>query len=87
MASNVQVVATADTSQVTFTLHLACTPNGYLTTQLSGVMEFYQNGIMRLEIDAPGQKRFRISQEDLPVEWDQLQPISTMDFNKAFSQT
>jgi len=50
-------------------------------------MEFYQNGIMRLEIDAPGQKRFRISQEDLPVEWDQLQPISTMDFNKAFSQT
>jgi len=47
----VQVHTTAEESYVTFTLGLACSPAGFFTTQLQVLMQFYQNGIMRVEID------------------------------------
>ncbi len=42
-------------------------------------MVFYQNGIMRMLIEEPGVKRFRISQEDLPVVDEQLERVDLSD--------
>ena len=42
-------------------------------------MYFYQNGIMRMLFEEPGVKRFRISQEDLPVVEEQLEPADLND--------
>ena len=37
-------------------------------------MWFHQAGIAQILIGEPGNARFQISQEDLPVEWDNLVP-------------
>ena len=42
-------------------------------------LSVYQNGIMRMLVEEPGVKRFRISQEDLPVSWDQLNAVDLTD--------
>lgn len=42
-------------------------------------MQFYEDGVMRTLIDTPEKSRFRISEEDLPVEWDQLKPVSKFE--------
>jgi len=66
-------------SWVEFDLSLTCSGGsggtGYLAEDLSVVLEFYQNGILRVAIDQPDSTRFRISGEDLPVEWDQLKGV------------
>ena len=36
-------------------------------------MVFYQDGITRILIGEPDNTRFRISQQELPVVWSQLQ--------------
>ena len=86
-ASSAQVVTKGDESKVGFTLNLGCTDNGYMATELNVELYFYQNGIMRAHIDQPDSTRFRISQEDLPIEWSQLKPLSEDDFNTAFAWT
>ena len=50
-------------------------------------MYFYQNGILRVLIDQKDSQRFRISQEDLPVEWDQLIPLSQDVFIRSYTPT
>jgi hypothetical protein len=64
---------------VSFKLNLDCgssgSDTGYLARELNAVLEFYQNGILRVEIDEPVGGRFKISDEDLPVVWDQLEPL------------
>lgn len=50
-------------------------------------MHFYQNGILRVLIDQKDSQRFRISQEDLPVEWDQLIPLSEDVFIASYTTT
>ena len=39
---------------------------------------------MRTMIDTPEMTRFKISEEDLPVVWDQLEPIE--EFDSKFEQ-
>lgn len=56
------------------TLNLASPSDGTIAQTLDLTMTVYQNGILRLLIEEPDVKRFRISQEDLPVVDDQLIP-------------
>ena len=51
-------------------LAIDCGQPGYLAPELDLTLNFYQNGIMRAEIDTPRHDRFQISQEGLPVVWD-----------------
>ena len=56
------------------TLNLASLTDGSVAQSLDLTVNVYQNGILRILIEEPGVKRFRISQEDLPVVDDQLIP-------------
>lgn len=38
-----------------------------------------------MAVDQPDADRFRISGEDLPVEWDQLKGVDEDKFKKAFN--
>ena len=62
-------------------LNLGCQPAGFLASSLAFEFQFYENGIMRtyIEESATPNARFRISQEDLPVMWDQLTPITSFE--------
>jgi len=51
-------------------LNLASSSDGTIAQTLDLTLTVYQNGIMRMLVEEPGVKRFRISQEDLPVEED-----------------
>ena len=42
---------------------------------------------MHAVIEQENSTRFRISQEDLPIEWDQLTPLSKEAFTAAFAWT
>ena len=72
------VVFDNETSTVTAKLEMGCDQTGYLARELELQMQFYENGIMRTLIDTADHTRFRISQEDLPVVWDQLEPLDHM---------
>ena len=65
-------------NQIEATLNLASSSDGTVAQSLDLTMVFYQNGIMRLLIEEPGVKRFRISQEDLPVVDEQLERVELM---------
>jgi len=52
---------------------LQCDDRSYLASNLTFEISFYQDGITRFLIGEQGNSRFRISQEDLPVVWDQLE--------------
>lgn len=54
------------------TLNLASPSDGTVAQTLDLTVNVYQNGILRVLIEEPGVKRFRISQEDLPVVEEQL---------------
>lgn len=62
---------------------MSCTDSGYLAQSLDLSLSFYEDGIMRAAVDTEEQSRFRISQEDLPVVWDQLKPVD--DFESKYS--
>ena len=49
-------------------------------------MWFYQNGISRIVIGEDGNTRFQISQEDLPVVWDQLEAVNVTSHSKPYSE-
>jgi len=70
-----------DTSngEITATLTLASPTDGTVAQTLDLSLTVYQNGIIRMLAEEPGVKRFRISQEDLPVVWDQLIPVDLTD--------
>ncbi len=72
---------------IDFDLSMSCAQSGYLAPNLQVRLEFYQNGIMRVAIDQPDSTRFRISGEDLPVEWDQLKGVDQEKFAEAFKLT
>ena len=48
---------------VTATLDLASSTDGTVAQSLDLTLTFYQNGIVRMLVEEPGVKRFRISQE------------------------
>ena len=68
--------ADAESTKATILLNLYtgyCSDPGYLAEELYIYVDFYQGGIMKVlvdDIDHDETTRFRISQEDLPVEWD-----------------
>jgi len=64
-------------AKVSGLLTLGCQPAGFLASSLAFEFQFYENGIMRtyIEESATPNARFRISQEELPVMWDQLTPV------------
>ena len=68
-------------------MNLNCDSNGYLASSLDVELQFYQNGIMRALIDEADSTRMRISEEDLPIEWNQLIPLSKEDFTAAYKAT
>ena len=55
-------------------MSLGCDSRGYLAGDIDFEVSFYQDGITRFLIGEKDNDRFRISQEDLPVVWDQLDP-------------
>ena len=57
-------------------LNIGCHGSRYLAKNLIATMFFYQNGITRFVIGEPGNERFRITQEDISVEWDNLEPMN-----------
>lgn len=71
-------VSTAE-GQITAQLTLASPTDGTVAQTLDLSLTVYQNGIIRMLAEEPGVKRFRISQEDLPVVWDQLVPVDLTD--------
>jgi len=80
-------VTKGDESKIGFTLNLSCSDGGYIADSLNVELTFFQNGIMHALIDQESSTRFRISQEDLPVEWEQLTPLGEDEFNAAFQWT
>ena len=52
-----------------------CDDTGFLASELEFNVQFYEGGIARFLIGEKDNRRFRISQEDLPVEWSQLKPV------------
>lgn len=62
----------AETGTIKANLLMGCDEYGYLAHDLELTMQFYEDGVMRTLIDTSEKSRFRISEEDLPVEWDQL---------------
>lgn len=62
---------------------MGCDQSGYLAHNLDLTMEFYEDGIVRTLLDDGSYTRFRISEEDLPVVWEQLKPVP--DFKSKFS--
>ena len=52
--------------------------SGYLASGLELQVQFFQQGIIRAVVDQHDSTRFRISDEDLPVEWDQLNPVANL---------
>ena len=87
VADSAQVVFENNESKVGFKLNLNCEQSGYLANSLNIELQFYQDGIMRALVDQENSDRFRISAEDLPVQWDQLIPLSSTEFNAAFKWT
>ena len=63
-----------DDSTLRGTMSLGCDSRGYLAGDIDFEVSFYQDGITRFLIGEKDNDRFRISQEDLPVVWDQLDP-------------
>ena len=59
---------------VSFPLSKGCNSTGQLAKELQFKMWFHQDGIAQILIGEPGNSRFQISQEDLPVDWDNLRP-------------
>ena len=51
-----------------------CDDTGFLASELEFNIQFYEGGISRVLIGEKNNERFRISQEELPVEWSQLKP-------------
>ena len=67
-------------------MRLGCDQRGYLAGSLDFEVSFYQNAITRFLIGEKDNDRFRISQEDLPVVWDQLVPLNiTLSEHAVFS--
>jgi hypothetical protein len=67
------------TGSLTAILNLNCVDaSNSVESKLDLSMWFYQNGIMRTLIEEPESKRFRISQEGLPVVDEQLIPVSDL---------
>ena len=62
-------------------LQMQCEDTGYLASKLTAKMWFYQNGIARVVIGEPDNTRFQISQEELPVVWDQLEAVQALEAN------
>ena len=60
-------------------LNLASSSDGMIAQTLDLTLTVYQNGIMRMLVEEPGVKRFRISQEDLPVVEDQLIKVDLLE--------
>lgn len=74
------VAGDASQGQITATLNLASTTDGTVAQKLSLTLTVYQNGIMRMLVEEPETKRFRISQETLhPVVDEQLIPVDLTD--------
>ena len=61
-------------------LTLASESDGSVAQTLDLTLNVYQNGILRMLLEEPAVKRFRISQEDLPVVEEQLHAQS-IDFS------
>lgn len=63
------------------TLNLASASDGTIAQTLDLTMTVYQNGILRLLIEEPDVKRFRISQDPVlePVVDDQLFAVNLLD--------
>ena len=59
---------------MSFPLSMGCDSTGQLAKELQFKMWFHQDGIAQILIGEPGNTRFQISQEDLPVDWDNLRP-------------
>ena len=51
-----------DEASISFPLKMGCNDTDYLAAELTFKMWFYQDGISRIMIGEPGNKRFRISQ-------------------------
>ena len=68
-----------DKNNINATLNLASASDGTIAQTLDLTLTVYQNGIMRMLIEEPGVKRFRISQEDLPVADEQLEVTDLLD--------
>ena len=61
-------------------LSLASPSDGSIAQTLDLTLTVYQNGILRMLIEEPEVKRFRISQDDLnPVMDEQLVPVDLTD--------
>ena len=56
-------------------LNLASSSDGSIAQSLMLTLTVYKDGILRMLIEEPEVKRFRISQEELPVVDDQLDPL------------
>lgn len=66
--------------QITATLNLASSTDGTVAQKLDMTLTVYQNGILRMLMEEPGVKRFRISQERVqPVVEEQLIPVDLTD--------
>lgn len=62
--------------QITAELNLASATDGTVAQKLEMTLTVYQNGILRMLMEEPGAKRFRISQEAVqPVVDEQLLPV------------
>ena len=64
-----------DEALISFPVQMSCDDTGFLASELEFNVQFYQDGIARFLIGEKDNTRFRISQEGLPVEWSQLNPV------------
>ena len=60
-------------AKFTLPLTIGCDSPGILARDLVLEMSFYKDGIARVLIGEPGNTRFRISRQELPVVWSQLE--------------
>lgn len=66
-------------------LNLASSTDGTIAQTLDLTLTVYQNGILRMLIEEPDVKRFRISQEGLPVVDEQLIPQDLTGLVKRYA--